>query len=158
MSETSFLNSCNPPTLFDLTGKVFWIMLKITEFWILISTKEGKKKGRNICRFHLSLMYAGILWVNVVSVLFSSWGEMLLFFFSISCLACHSDWGQAVGRTACFLLVCYTLNTIKIVPKATHLLYPLFPFSLIIEPPFFSPGCIPLKLPATLSSRQYDKS
>lgn len=102
MSETSFLNSCNPPTLFDLIGKVFGIMLKITEFWILISTKEGKKKGRNICRFHLSLMYAGILWVNVVSVLFSSWGEMLLFFFSVSCLACHSDWGQAVGRTACF--------------------------------------------------------
>lgn len=92
------LNTVNSPTFFD---KMFWMMLKITGFWILISMKEGRKDqkegGRKVCRCHLSFMCAGILCVDVASVLFRSQNEMLLFYFcKFLVLACHSDLGQSV--------------------------------------------------------------
>lgn len=47
----AFSYPINPPILFDLTGKMFWIMLKIMGFWILISTLEKRKGEREEGKF-----------------------------------------------------------------------------------------------------------
>lgn len=75
----------------------------ITELWILVSTKEGRKGGREgkngkvSYKSYLDFVYVRVLCVNVINVLLSSQNEMLLFYFWKGLgLACNSGLGQVL--------------------------------------------------------------